>query len=232
MKKRRLRARSLMAELKKTSPRPSMKLATDQKTQRALWKLRGAGLGVTAHVPRIGATHEGWEDSAVPPERIGEYLRDFHNLLARYQYETSLYGHFGDGCVHCRINFDLKTPEGVAKYRRFIGEAADLVISYGGSLSGEHGDGQSRAALLDKMFGPELLRAFRAYKLIWDPEWKMNPGKVVLANLPTEEFARGARLSPVVIRRHALPSRMRNMTLPKPPIVASGSGAAASTAKR
>jgi len=98
--------------------------------------------------------------------------------------------------VHCRINFDLRTPDGVAKYRRFIGEAGDLVISYGGSLSGEHGDGQSRAVLLDKMFGPELLRAFRIYKLIWDPEWKMNPGKVVLANLPTEELREGPAYRP------------------------------------
>ena len=189
-------ARALMSEIRKSTPRPSMKLAVDPKTQRTLWKLRGAGLGVTAHVPHIGATHEGWEDSAVPPERLGDYLRDFHRLLARYQYETALYGHFGDGCVHCRINFDLATRDGVAKYRRFIGEAADLVISYGGSLSGEHGDGQSRAALLDKMFGPELIRAFRKFKEIWDPDWKMNPGKVVLAYLPTENLREGPSYRP------------------------------------
>lgn len=189
-------ARTLMAELQKAKTRPSMKLATDKQTQRTLWKLRGAGLGVTAHVPKIGATHEGWEDSAVPPDRIGDYLRDFHKLLQRYQYDTALYGHFGDGCVHCRINFDLRTPDGVAKYRRFIGDAADLVLSYGGSLSGEHGDGQSRAQLLDKMFGPELIRAFRSYKEIWDPEWKMNPGKVVLAWLPTENLREGPDYRP------------------------------------
>lgn len=189
-------ARALIAELQKAKPRPSMKLATDKKTQRTMWKLRGAGLGVTAHVPNIGATHEGWEDSAVPPDRIGDYLRDFHRLLQRYQYTTALYGHFGDGCVHCRINFDLKTPDGVAKYRRFIGDAADLVLSYGGSLSGEHGDGQSRAQLLDKMFGAELIRAFRKYKEIWDPEWKMNPGKVVLAYLPTENLREGPDYQP------------------------------------
>jgi FAD/FMN-containing dehydrogenase/Fe-S oxidoreductase len=189
-------ARALMHELERASPCPSMKLACDQKTQSTLWKLRGAGLGVTAHVPRIGATHEGWEDSAVPPVHIGEYLRDFHKLLARYQYETSLYGHFGDGCVHCRINFDFRSAEGMSKYRRFINEAADLVLSYGGSLSGEHGDGQSRAALLDKMFGPELIRAFQRFKRIWDPEWKMNPGKVVLANLPTEDMREGPTYQP------------------------------------
>src|SRR5207302_8507986 len=96
-------ARALMAQMEKHAPRPSMKLACDDRTQRTLWKLRGAGLGVTAHVPQIGATHEGWEDSAVAPEEIGNYLRDFHRLLARYGYETALYGHFGDGCVHCRI---------------------------------------------------------------------------------------------------------------------------------
>ena len=126
-----------MAEMEKRSPCPAMKLACDDKTQKTLWKLRGAGLGVTAHVPHIGDTHEGWEDSAVAPEKIGDYLRDFHKLLARYDYDTALYGHFGDGCVHCRINFDLETADGIATYRRFVDEAADLVLKYGGSLSGE-----------------------------------------------------------------------------------------------
>jgi len=104
-------------------------------------------------VPGEASTCEGWEDAAVAQERLGQYLRAFHRLLGRYGYRGSLYGHFGQGCVHTRTNFDLQTPSGVAAFRAFVDEAADLVVAYGGSLSGEHGDGQSRAELLPKMFG-------------------------------------------------------------------------------
>ena len=90
-----------------------------------------------------------------------------------------MYGHYGNGCIHARWNFDLSSRPGLAKYRAFVEEGADLVVSYGGSISGEHGDGQSRAELLPKMFGPELIEAFREFKSIFDPDWKMNPGKVV-----------------------------------------------------
>ena len=99
--------------------------------------------------------------------------------MAAFDYNGSLYGHFGHACVHTRINFDLQSKEGIAKFRHFMEEAADLVVSYGGSLSGEHGDGQARAELLPKMFGPELMQAFREFKSAWDPDWKMNPGKVI-----------------------------------------------------
>ena len=88
--------------------------------------------------------YEGWEDAAVPPERLGAYLRDFQALLDRYGYDTSMYGHFGQGLVHCRINFDLRSPGGIADYRAFLDEVASLVVAHGGSLSGEHGDGQSQ----------------------------------------------------------------------------------------
>src|SRR5690349_24042704 len=114
--------------------------------------------------------------SAVPPEKLGGYLRDLRKLLTEFGYASALYGHFGQGCVHTRIDFDLVTRAGIEKYRRFMDEAADLVLSYGGSLSGEHGDGQSRAELLPKMFGAELIEAFNEFKSIWDPDWKMNPG--------------------------------------------------------
>ncbi len=100
-------------------------------------------------------------------------------MMAAFNYKGSLYGHFGHACVHTRLNFDLQSKEGIAKFRRFVEEAADLVVSYGGSLSGEHGDGQARAELLPKMFGPELMQAFREFKSAWDPDWKMNPGKVI-----------------------------------------------------
>jgi len=99
--------------------------------------------------------------------------------MAEFNYKGSLYGHFGHACVHTRLNFDLQSKEGIAKYRKFVEAAADLVVSYGGSLSGEHGDGQARAELLPRMFGPELMEAFRKFKTAWDPDWKMNPGKLI-----------------------------------------------------
>ena len=167
---------------------PDAKLVTEEKEQKGLWVVRKAGLPATADVPGLGKTYEGWEDSAVAPERLGAYIRDFRKLLDEFGYDTSLYGHFGDGLIHCRIDFDLTDNEGRAKFRRFIDQAADLVLSHGGTLSGEHGDGQSRGALLTKMYGEELVGAFREFKTIWDPDWKMNPGKVVHPDAPTQNI--------------------------------------------
>jgi FAD/FMN-containing dehydrogenase/Fe-S oxidoreductase len=144
-----------------------------------VWKVRESALGASVFVPGEQSGWEGWEDSAVPPARLGEYLRELFALISQYGYRTPMYGHFGQGCVHLRISFDFRTSEGALKYRRFIEEAADLVLKYGGSLSGEHGDGQSRAALLPKMFGPELMRAFVEFKRLWDPLNRMNPGKLI-----------------------------------------------------
>ncbi|MGH3111968.1 MAG: FAD-binding and (Fe-S)-binding domain-containing protein, partial [Gaiellaceae bacterium] len=138
-----------------------------------------AGLAATAFPPDGQDHWPGWEDSAVPPLRVGDYLRELRALYRKYDYRGATYGHLGQGCIHSRISFDLRTPEGLAKFRSFMDEASDLVVSYGGSLSGEHGDGQARAELLGKQFGEEILDAFREFKRIWDPEWKMNPGKVV-----------------------------------------------------
>jgi Fe-S oxidoreductase len=138
----------------------------------------------------------GWEDSAVTPEKLGSYLRDLHKLMKIYGYRSALYGHFGHACVHMRMNFDLQSKQGIANYRKFVEEATDLVISYGGSLSGEHGDGQSRAELLPKMFGPELVQAFREFKALWDPDWKMNPGKVVEPYKLDENLRLGADYRP------------------------------------
>ena len=98
--------------------------------------------------------------------------------MKEYGYRSPMYGHFGQGCVHLRINFDLESEAGIRNFREFLDRATDIVIAHGGSLSGEHGDGQARAALLPKMFGPELMQAFREFKTIWDPENKMNPGKL------------------------------------------------------
>jgi FAD/FMN-containing dehydrogenase/Fe-S oxidoreductase len=147
--------------------------------QARLWKVRESGLGATAYVPGDPDTWEGWEDTAVHRDNLGDYLRELRALFHKYGYESTFYGHFGDGLVHCRIDFHLRSVEGLENWRRFLDEAADLVVRYNGSFSGEHGDGQAKAALLEKMYGPELMQAFREFKSIWDPAWKMNPGKVI-----------------------------------------------------
>lgn len=172
-------ARHCMEMLHSQSNPPSMKLFDNPEEVEMIWKVRESGLGATAWVPGEPDTWPGWEDSAVPPDKVGEYLPKLRELFSKYGYHPSLYGHFGQGCIHCRVGFDLYTADGVAKFRSFLDEASDLVISLGGSLSGEHGDGQARAEMLPKMFGEELVQAFREFKSIWDPQWKMNPGKVV-----------------------------------------------------
>ncbi|MGH7357626.1 MAG: FAD-binding and (Fe-S)-binding domain-containing protein, partial [Candidatus Rokuibacteriota bacterium] len=182
-------ARRLMAHLGRREVPPTMKLVRDREDQQAIWTIREAGLGATARVPGDADTWEGWEDSAVPIERLGEYLRRLRALLDRYGYGGALYGHFGQGCVHTRIDFDLLSRPGIAKFRSFVETAADLVIAFGGSLSGEHGDGQARGELLARMYGPELVAAFREFKAIWDPAGRMNPGKVVDA-LPLDAHLR------------------------------------------
>ena len=186
----------MMAALKQVENAPSMKRYDDKEEEQQVWEIRELGLGATAHVPGMNDTHPGWEDAAVPPDKVGAYLRDFRKLLEQYGYGCSLYGHFGQGCIHVRIDFDLRTQEGVQKYLAFINDAADLVVSYGGSLSGEHGDGQARAALLPKMFGEELVQAFSEFKSIWDPDWKLNPGKVVDPYQPDENLRAGPDYDP------------------------------------
>ena len=174
------KARKLMGELKEGKDGLlGMKLYDQDEQTEHVWQVRESGLGATAFIPGKEDTYEGWEDSAVPPERLGDYLRELSKLTAKYGYESALYGHYGNGCIHARWNFDLQSRPGIAKYRAFVEDAADLVVSFGGSISGEHGDGQSRGELLPKMFGPELIEAFREFKSIWDPDWKMNPGKKI-----------------------------------------------------
>jgi FAD/FMN-containing dehydrogenase/Fe-S oxidoreductase len=163
---------------------------------RWMWRIREAGPRAAATAPGAPLEWEGWDDAAVAPEKLGAYLRDLRALLDEYQYQTGFYGHFGHGCIHMRVNFDLETDPGIRKYGEFVNRAADLVISYGGSLSGEHGDGQSRGALLPKMFGDELVGAFREFKAIWDPDNKLNPHKVVDAYQPTENLRLGADYAP------------------------------------
>jgi len=196
------KAHALIADAKKHHGLKGTKLYDDPEAEQHLWEVREAGLGATAFVPGKPDTYEGWEDSAVPPERVGEYLRSLGKLASRYGYESALYGHYGQGCIHARWNWDLVTREGIATFRRFLDEASDLVLSLGGSLSGEHGDGQSRAELLPKMFGDELIEGFREFKSIWDPDWKLNPGKVVDPYPITDNLRLGTSYSPPRVRTH------------------------------
>ncbi|HLH92221.1 MAG TPA: FAD-binding and (Fe-S)-binding domain-containing protein [Xanthobacteraceae bacterium] len=178
------------------------KLLTEPAEQAKLWAVRKDGLPATAKIEGWPETYEGWEDAAVPRENLGAYLRDFKALLHQHGYESSVYGHFGDGLVHCRIDCDLRTEPGVDNWRGFLDQAADLVVRYGGSLSGEHGDGQSKAELLGKMYGPELLAAFREFKAIWDPDWRMNPGKVVDPFPITSNLRVGPLYQPPEVKGH------------------------------
>ena len=189
-------ARGLMSALSQSANSPQMRLFTDKQQAKRVWEVRESSLGAISHVPGEPLSWEGWEDSAVEPAKLGNYLRELRKLMNAYGYRGVLYGHFGHACVHTRISFDMETAEGIRKYRQFVEEAADLVVSYGGSLSGEHGDGQSRAELLPKMFGPELVQAFREFKALWDPDWRMNPGKVVEPYRLDENLRLGADYDP------------------------------------
>ena len=172
-------ARACMEMLKGQDNPPSMKLFDKAEEEERVWQVREAGLGSTAFVPGLPDMWPGWEDSAVPVEKVGPYLRDLKKLFKKFGYNPSLYGHLGQGCIHCRVGFDLYTAEGIKTYRAFMDEAVTLVVSYGGSLSGEHGDGQARGEYLPRMYGDEMIALMRQFKLIFDPHWKMNPGKVI-----------------------------------------------------
>ena len=163
---------------------------------KAVWKIRESGPRAASAVPGSLPRWEGWDDASVAPERLGPYLRDLRKLLNEYKYQAAFYGHFGHGCIHMQVSFDFETEHGIRQYAEFVDRAADLVIRYGGSLSGEHGDGQSRGALLPKMFGAELMRGFAEFKAIWDPLNRMNPHKVVDAYQPTENLRLGADYNP------------------------------------
>ncbi|WP_406837769.1 FAD-binding and (Fe-S)-binding domain-containing protein [Streptomyces sp. AHU1] len=186
-------------------------VVTDPAGQRALWRLREDAAGTATRMPYAGdgsppgtgrglgaEAWPGWEDCAVPPARLGAYLRDFRALLADHGLRGTPYGHFGDGCIHVRIDFDLVSAAGVARFRRFSEEVARLVVSHGGSLSGEHGDGQARAELLPAMYGAEMVRLFERAKDLWDPDGLLNPG--------------------MLVRPHRLDQNLRFAVLPKRPV--------------
>ncbi|HTW88562.1 MAG TPA: FAD-linked oxidase C-terminal domain-containing protein [Candidatus Binataceae bacterium] len=153
---------------------------TETHEQQGVWGLRGSGLGASAFVAGYPRTWPGAEDTAVPPARLGAYLRRLAALLERQNLRAaSFYGHFGEGCVHCRINFDLASAPGIAVFRATMEELAELVAEFGGSLSGEHGDGRARSELLPKIFGPTMGEAFGEFKRAFDPDQRMNPGVIV-----------------------------------------------------
>ncbi|MFC8449118.1 FAD-binding and (Fe-S)-binding domain-containing protein [Kitasatospora sp. NPDC057223] len=178
-----LEAARTLADAVRRERTATVSVVTDQGEQRQLWGVREAGAGIATRIPTPGGgsaeAWPGWEDSAVPPERLGDYLRDLRALLRRRGLRGIPYGHFGEGCVHLRIDFPLADPRRTGEFREFLEEAADLVVSYGGSLSGEHGDGQARAELLPRMYSPQIIALFGRFKQIWDPTGLLNPGNLV-----------------------------------------------------
>ena len=191
-------ARALAGHASAQAQAPSHWLVTDPREAEAIWSIRETAASATA-LALVGQPDPqvGWEDAAVDPLRLGDYLREFQALVDRHGYQTSLYGHFGDGCIHARITFDLRTHEGIARWRGFTEAAAHLVVRYGGSLSGEHGDGQAKAEFLPVMYGPELMQAFREFKAIWDPRGRMNPGKLIDAWRIDENLRHGPDYRPI-----------------------------------
>jgi FAD/FMN-containing dehydrogenase/Fe-S oxidoreductase len=195
-------AEAVVSRLRKLPGNRETRIFEKEEEQDALWHARESGVGAS-RVPGQEEAWPSWEDSAVAPEKLGSYLRDFSDLVTRkFNYRWTVFGHFGQGCIHTRITFDLKTPAGIAKFRRFMEEASDLVLRYGGSLSGEHGDGQAKGELLPKMFGPELIQAFREFKSAWDPQWRMNPGKLIDANRLDENIRVGPEYKPRPVSTH------------------------------
>lgn len=142
----------------------------------AIWRIRADGAGLGGRTPQGDQAWPGWEDAAVPPENLAAYLQDFQTLLEKFELDGLLYGHFGDGCVHVRLNMPLGSAAGLGKSRDFLFAAAQLVGKYGGSISGEHGDGRARSELLPKMYSPQAVDLFAQVKALFDPENLMNPG--------------------------------------------------------
>jgi Fe-S oxidoreductase len=171
-------------------------ILTDPAAQRVLWRLREEGAGTSTRMADGSEAWPGWEDTAVPPRQLGAYLRDLRALLERHGLRGVPYGHFGEGCIHIRIDFDLAPGTGRAAFRRFVEEGADLVARHGGSLSGEHGDGQARAELLPRMYSQAAMALFARFKAFWDPRGRMNPGVVVRPHR-VDENLRFVPLSPV-----------------------------------
>ncbi|MDN5922461.1 MAG: FAD-binding oxidoreductase, partial [Corynebacterium casei] len=167
-------------------------VVSEPKEMRELWRIREASAGVVTRLPDGGEAWPNWEDSAVPPENLADYLRDLYALMDKYSLRGIPFGHFGEGCVHVRISFDFGSAEGIEIFNKFMNEAAELVSSYDGSLSGEHGDGRARSALLDRMYSEEMRALFKQFKNILDPDCLFNPGVLV----DPDEVTEGLRMAP------------------------------------
>ena len=167
-------------------------IVTDAAESAALWRIRADGVGLAGRTPSGNQAWPGWEDAAVPPERLGAYLREFDQLLASYGVDGLPYGHFGDGCIHVRIDLPLARQSDVPDFDAFMNDAARLVASHGGSLSGEHGDGRARGGLLHHMYSPEAIGVFEQFKALFDPQDHLNPGIVVRPAAITEDLRRPA----------------------------------------
>ncbi|GAA1551771.1 FAD-binding and (Fe-S)-binding domain-containing protein [Kribbella hippodromi] len=172
-------ARTMLEELRDSGSPATASLVTDPKAQAVLWRCRTDAAGLATRRADGAEAWGGWEDAAVPPERLGAYLRGLDELLGRHGLSGASYGHFGEGCMHMRIDFDLLSTRGVATYREFVDQAADLVVELGGSVSGEHGDGRARGELLSKMYGADGVALFGELKRIWDSDGVLNPGMIV-----------------------------------------------------
>jgi FAD/FMN-containing dehydrogenase/Fe-S oxidoreductase len=176
----RARADKMMAQARRTSECVGIAYIENPNQQTAVWRIRESGLGSGAYFPGSPRTWPGAEDLAVPPANLGAFLRRFAEVLARHRLTIgTYYGHFGEGCVHARISFDLASAKGIATFRSTMEELVGAVAEFGGSLSGEHGDGLARSELLPKIFNPRLIEAFREFKQIFDPAMMMNPGNLV-----------------------------------------------------
>jgi FAD/FMN-containing dehydrogenase/Fe-S oxidoreductase len=181
-------------------------VVTDALHAADLWRIREDFAGLASRTPDGQPAYAGWEDAAVPPQQLGRYLRDFEKLLTGYGLFGLPYGHFGDGCVHVRIDFPLQRPGGTKPFRDFLTEAAGLVAEYGGSLSGEHGDGRARSELLPLMYGPAAIDLFRQVKALFDPDAVLNPG-VLVDPRPVDADLRAPQARPL---RRSLALRYRH----------------------
>ena len=169
------RARAVVAD----AGTPASRVVEDAAEARSLWRIREDGAGLATRAPSGRPGHAGWEDTAVPPERLAAYLREFDALMDSYGLTAIPYGHFGDGCLHVRIDYPLEQPGREGVYREFVEAAAVLVASHGGSMSGEHGDGRARSELLHHMYSPRVLDLFSQVKGVFDPLDVLNPGVLV-----------------------------------------------------
>jgi FAD/FMN-containing dehydrogenase/Fe-S oxidoreductase len=200
-------AELLLARLATNSRLVEGRAAADPAERASLWRVREDGAGLSSRLASGGESWPGWEDSAVAPEKLADYLEDLRELLAEHSLTGVMYGHFGAGCMHVRITYDLRSEEGRKVFRAFTRQAAELVVRHGGSLSGEHGDGRARSELLPLMYSPEVMAAFSECRRLWDPLGILNPGSMTnpdpidshlaLEGIPDREWRTSFDLRPI-----------------------------------